>query len=260
MPATSFQSTTRDGAERAGEERRGQVGAAAAEGRDRAVRARAEEAGHDRGDPALQERREEPPRVPARGGEVGGGGAVAAVGRHDLGRVHARGPAARGVEGRRHDRARGALPAGDERVARPVGEVGERGHRVGDLAVLAGLRVGGGEQACAARLPAGRGRARGRGDGGGTWRRRTEAASGSPATERRAPSRRRSVTPARAETTTTSGPRWARTSATAWRTAAASASDAPPNFQTSSRGRRRFGARFRGISAPHRWHQSHEQG
>ena len=44
------------GAERAGEQRRGEVGAAAAEGRDGAVGAGAEEAGHDRGDAALQER------------------------------------------------------------------------------------------------------------------------------------------------------------------------------------------------------------
>ena len=134
-------------AERAGEQRRGQVGAAAAEGGDGAVGAGSQEAGHDRGDAALQERREEPPRVLSRGGEVGGGAAVTAVGRDDLRRVHALGAATGRVQGRGHDRARGALPAGDEGVAGPVGEVGEGGHRVRDLAVLAGLRVGGGEKA-----------------------------------------------------------------------------------------------------------------
>ena len=66
-----------------------------------------------------------------------------------------------------------------------------------------------------------------------------EAAAGSPATERRAPSRSWSVTPARAEATITSGPGWASMSRTAWRTAAASASEAPPNFQT-CRGSARF--------------------
>ena len=71
------------------------------------------------------------------------------------------------------------------------------------------------------------------------WRRRSSAAirPGAfvrPAAAWRAPSRSRSVTPANADATTTSGPECAATSATALRMAFASASDAPPNFQTCS--------------------------
>ena len=68
------------------------------------------------------------------------------------------------------------------------------------------------------------------------FRRKTAAtsapAAASPSEARRAPPRRRSVTPNNAETVTTNGPRCGRIRPTTRRIAAASATDAPPNFQT----------------------------
>ena len=186
--------------------------------------------------PAPQQRQQHAPRAPARLGHVGRGLAVAAVGHHDLERRRTllRAPTGAGQR-RRHHRARGALAARDQGVAGARREVGRaRPWRARSRGTRAPARrpapAAGARGAVRARA-----RARGRGGAAGTGRRRSTAASGSPATERRAPSSSRSVTPASAETTTTSGPRCAWISETALRTAAASASDAPPNFQTSSR-------------------------
>ena len=202
-------------AERAGEKRRGQVGAAAAERRDGAVGARADEAGHDRGHAALQERSEEPPRVLSRGGEVGCGAAVVAVGHDDLRRRRRARPGGprRGAPPRR-PRSRRA-PRGPRACRSPAGR-GRRGRP--SRARSPGTRGPGRRRRRAGVVAPGpreRARARGRGGGAGTWPRRRRP----PRARRpRSGGRRRaarSVTPASAETTTTSGPRCARTSATA---------------------------------------------
>jgi hypothetical protein len=73
---------------------------------------------------------------------VGRGLAVAAVGDHERRRVDTLGAAAGRVQGGGDHGARRALAARDEGVARAGRKVGEGGHRVRDLAVLAGLRVG----------------------------------------------------------------------------------------------------------------------
>ena len=76
---------------------------------------------------------------------------MAAVRDHDSRRVDPLGAPAGRVEGRRHHRGRRTLAAGHEGVARAVREVGQGGHGVGDLTVLAGLGVGRGEEAVARR-------------------------------------------------------------------------------------------------------------
>jgi hypothetical protein len=130
------------GAERAGEQCRGEIGAAAAERRDGAVGPRADEARHDGRDSTAKQRQQQRPRLAPRGGEVGRCAAVAAVRRHELRRVDAHRAPAGGVERRGDYGARGPLAPRHQRVARPRRQVRERRHGVGDLLVLAGLCVG----------------------------------------------------------------------------------------------------------------------
>jgi hypothetical protein len=140
-------------AEGASEQRGREIGSAAAERRHGAVGSRADEAGDDGRDAALQQRQQQRPRAPPRGGEVRGGAAVAAVGRDELRGVDAHGATAGRVERRRDHRARGPLAARHERVARARRQVGERRHRVRDLLVLARLRVGRGHELDPRRSP-----------------------------------------------------------------------------------------------------------
>ncbi len=132
--------------QRAGEEGRREVGAAAAEGRHRAVGPEADEAGDHGGDAPPEQGGQSPAGPLPRGHQVGSGRSVPAVGRHHLGGVDALGLPARGVKGRRQDCAGRPLSARDQGVAGPGGQLAQRGHRVGDLLVLAGLMVGGGEE------------------------------------------------------------------------------------------------------------------
>ena len=87
-PGTSFQSETRDGAERAGEQGGGEVGAAAAERRHLAVGRGADEAGDDRDDAAGEQRREGALGAAVGAREVGRGLAERAVGVDEVEGIH----------------------------------------------------------------------------------------------------------------------------------------------------------------------------
>ena len=187
--------------------------------------------------PSGDERREPPPRAARRLGKVRRGSAVMAVGRDDVRPVHVDRPPPAGGEDGGEDGGRHPLAAGDEHVAGARRQVPEHADRAAQIAVFARRRIDPREQRASCRS---RGQ-HGPDDFAVTPQEHRGDASRPlpPCRPRRAlaPFSRRSVTPASADATTTSGPACAAMSAAALWMAAASASEAPPNFQISrSRG------------------------
>ena len=231
MPGTSFHRTTRRAP-------RGGASIVAVRSEpprpsviDAAVGGRADEAGHDRGDPRREQRPEAAARPPASFREVRRRAPVLAVGHDDVRGVDVHGLAPGAGDRGGEDGGRHAFPPGEQHVARARGEMPEHGNGTAEIAILAGRGIDAGEQRAAFRT-AGQQRL---GDVVVALqedRRAARPASAScPAQARVAPFNSRSVTPPSAEATITSGPAWAAMSAAARWIAAASASEAPPNFQ-----------------------------
>ena len=219
--------------ERTREQRRREIGAAAAERRHGAVGGHAEEAGDDRDLAAREQRTNHGARRAIGSREIRRRAAERIVGvddarRIDVAPLHPLGAQRRGDERRaqplaaRDDDVRGArrelahrVEAAHERVELLEGFVDRRARPP-----RAGLRR------AAPRAPTSTCRARSRADS-------LSAPATLPTTARFAMSSSASVTPAIAESTTTVGSaRWRTINATACRTAVASASEAPPNLCT----------------------------
>ena len=123
-----------DGAERAAEQRRGQIGAAATERSDRArlaalvavgARRRAQEAGNDRHDARHQQRAQDLARGEIREHEVRRRATEGSVGDHHVDGIDVAGARAGGVERRCHQTRRQPLAAREHEVAGARGELAE---------------------------------------------------------------------------------------------------------------------------------------
>ena len=213
MPGTSFQSTTRGAPQDASERGRGEVRAAAAERGQAAVRRRADVA---RSRPASRRARSSGPQRTRRAlGRVAAKSGVrlpvAAVGDHELDRVHVLRHGGRLGEHRGQHRARGPLAARQHQVQRARAEVAaatttarhrSRYSRAGG--------VDGQEQVVMRAARVHQLASRACGAGRGTAPRCAARPRRHRRADRRAPSSSRSVTPCSAEATTTSGPLLAR--------------------------------------------------
>ena len=114
------------GTETSGEQRRGEVGAAAAQGGDLAVWGGADEARHHRHDTLGEHRGEHPVDRAVGAGVVGRGLAERGVGVHQVERVHVLGSGAARLERGGYQPRAQALAPGDERVGRARGQLTEQ--------------------------------------------------------------------------------------------------------------------------------------
>jgi hypothetical protein len=112
-------------AQRPGQQRRREIGAAATQRREVALERGAQEAGHDRYDAARQQRRQHPSRRSIGARVVRRGMAEVPVGAHDLGGIHVLRPYPGGAERRGHEPRAEPLAARDDEIAGPRRELAE---------------------------------------------------------------------------------------------------------------------------------------